>query len=217
MRALRRACRAALCRRARRHVYVHVQTVCTHTKTWLRRQTRANTRRARPARVKKAYDLRAQIGRARVCSLWLCSPPYFNIYHVKILQRSKIDNDWAAQPCSGLALPVFQQTKLYRRRCVKHTCSTPASNSNTTSQWLVAHAVAGSSPAQIRSHFFYHFATQTQSPWHAEPAASEPQLVAPCVCSTIKKSCCYESLIGSSRSATDSPSLSVCATFINAH
>ena len=61
----------------------------------------------------------------------------------------EIDNYWAARPCSGLALPVFQQTKLYRRRCVRLTCSTPASNSNTTSQWLVAHAVAGSSPAQI--------------------------------------------------------------------
>ena len=131
-------------------VRTRTNSMYTHTKTWLRRQTRVKARRARPVRVKKTYDLIAQIGRARVCSLWLCSPPYFNIYHVKILQRSKIDNDCAARPCSGLALPVFQQTPLYRRRCIcTYTCSTPASNSNTTSQWLVAHAVAGSSPAQI--------------------------------------------------------------------
>ena len=69
---------------------LHVRT-CTyrqyvHTNTWLRRQTRVKARRARPARVKKVLDLIAQIGRARVCSLWLCSPPYFNIYHVKILR-----------------------------------------------------------------------------------------------------------------------------------
>ena len=100
-------------------VRTRTNSMYTHTKTWLRRQTRVKARRARPVRVKKTYDLIAQIGRARVCSLWLCSPPYFNIYHVKILQRrSKIDNHWAARPCSGLALPVFQQTLLYRRRCV---------------------------------------------------------------------------------------------------